>query len=150
MSARPSNIDPAVWVLDHLTTTSAGCWLPPQKPHTDGYVRVVVRGGKTVAHRLIYETLVGSIPDGLVLDHLCRNRACVNPAHLEPVTHRENVLRGISPPAVQHLRTECDRGHPFNDENTYHRPSGGRDCKECKRRRTRDAMRRARAKAAAR
>jgi hypothetical protein len=71
-------------------------------------------GKVRLAHRVIYEYLVGPIPDGLSIDHLCRVRHCVNPAHLEPVTHRENVLRGQAPTAVNGRKTRCKRGHEFN------------------------------------
>ncbi|KKN34512.1 hypothetical protein LCGC14_0793070 [marine sediment metagenome] len=89
---------------------------------------------KTVrAHRWAYEHLVGPIPQGLELDHLCRNHACVNYLHIEAVTRRENLLRGDTFAAVNARKTHCLRGHPFNDENTYHRSDRrGRQCRICK------------------
>ena len=69
------------------------------------------------AHRLAYEAVIGAIPDGRVLDHLCRNRLCVNPAHLEPVTHQINILRGVGHAAENAKRTICKNGHPLTGEN---------------------------------
>lgn len=104
--------------------------------------------GKTAvrrAHRVAYELVKGPIPDGLVIDHLCRNPLCVNPDHLEPVTQQENTLRGIGPSAKNAVKTECDKGHPFDDENTYWY-KGYRACKECKRESVKYSSRRRRAK----
>ncbi len=85
------------------------------------------------AHRLSYSLLVGHIPDGLVIDHLCRNRRCVRPEHLEAVTFTENVLRGESFAAKQKRQTNCKRGHPLSGRNLYVRPdTGDRQCKACR------------------
>ena len=81
---------------------------------TDGYGRLNVKGVHHQAHRAAYETWIGPIPEGLQLDHLCRNRACCNPDHLEPVTNRENQRRG-KPTHVTH----CPQGHLYSSENTY-------------------------------
>lgn len=88
---------------------------------------------KVYAHRWSYEYFVNMIPDGMTLDHLCRNRKCVNPKHLEPVTSRENTMRGNTITARHAKKTHCDRGHPYTTENTYVIKTGGRMCKICKR-----------------
>lgn len=89
--------------------------------------------GSKRAHRVSYETFVGPIPAGLTLDHLCRNTLCINPAHLEPVTIKENVLRGDGPTARNARKTHCDRGHAFDETNTGPNANGGRSCRACKR-----------------
>lgn len=87
------------------------------------------------AHRWAYEALIGPIPDGLVLDHLCRVRHCINPWHLDPVTPRVNVLRGDTFAAAKAAQTRCIHGHPFDDENTLVRRDGRRGCRACGRER---------------
>jgi hypothetical protein len=84
------------------------------------------------AHRLAYQLLVGPIPEGLVIDHLCRNPPCQNPAHMECVTHRENTLRGASPHAMNARKTHCKRGHEFTFQNTYVDAKGCRSCLACR------------------
>ena len=84
------------------------------------------------AYRVIYEWLVGPIPEGLVLDHLCGNTRCVRPDHLEPVTHRVNILRGDSASARHARQTHCKRGHEFTHGNTYVDTRGARRCRACK------------------
>ena len=105
-----------------------------------GYGRIRVGGGeKMLAHRLAYEWFVGPIPEGLVLDHLCRNPRCCNPQHLEAVDHRENCLRGTSPWAQNARKTHCANGHEFTPENTRI-SRGARDCRACKRERAARAV----------
>ena len=89
---------------------------------------------KVQAHRFAYEALVGPIPEGLHLDHLCRNRKCVNPEHLEPVTCQENRLRGEGFNAENAAKTHCPEGHPYSGENVAIR-GGRRHCRECQRQR---------------
>lgn len=110
---------------------SEGCWIWPGHLNNQGYGIIVGDDGKERrTHRVAYEVLVGPIPEGLELDHLCRVRACLRPDHLEPVTHTENVRRGL---AAQQW-TECKQGHPLVGENVYTQPSNGkRRCKECQR-----------------
>jgi hypothetical protein len=98
---------------------SGDCWLWTGPLTRDGYGKTTFRGQSIVPHRIAYEELVGPIPEGLVIDHLCRVRNCVNPDHLEPVTFRENVLRGVGPAAIHAAKTHCVNGHPFDEENTY-------------------------------
>jgi hypothetical protein len=103
-----------------------GCWLWTASLSTNGYGQISVANRPVFAHRLSYEMLVGPIPKGLELDHLCRVRHCCNPAHLEPVTHVMNLRRS---PLV--TSTHCKKGHEFTPGTTYVRPSGGRLCRIC-------------------
>lgn len=97
-----------------------------------GYGYFYLRGRNRQVHRLAFECLAGSIPEGLTIDHLCRNRACVLPTHLEPVTMRENILRGDGLAARESRRAHCLEGHEYSDANTY-RNRGKRYCRECRR-----------------
>ena len=108
------------------------CWIWKGRLKTTGYGRVWTEGRRSVpAHVAIYKLLVGPIPDGLFLDHLCRVRACVNPDHLEPVTNRENLLRGNTFVARNVAVTHCPQGHPYAGDNLYVRPNGKRHCRAC-------------------
>ena len=114
------------------------CWIWLGGTNAGGYGRVNPGGGDCMVHRLSYEQFIGAIPGGLELDHLCRVRLCCNPAHLEPVTHQENDLRGLSISAVNATKTHCIRGHAFDQENTYiypasSRKAGRRACRACQR-----------------
>lgn len=96
-----------------------------------GYGRVKIDGRAHQAHRWTYQQLVGPIPDGLVLDHLCRNRRCCNPDHVEPVTDAENVRRGL---LSYEIRTHCARGHDVRLEGAYFvARNGRRKCRVCHR-----------------
>ena len=109
-----------------------GCWPWLGEASYHGYARVTLGGVKRQAHRWAYEFLVGNVPDGLELDHLCRNRRCCKPAHLEPVTHRENIIRGDTIPSTNLRKTHCPRGHPYDAENTRY-GSSQRLCRQCQR-----------------
>lgn len=114
-----------------------GCW-QWKAGRNDGYGRFKLRGHHVYAHRFAYEMLIGSVPDGLTLDHLCRNRACVNPSHLEPVSNRVNVLRGVGMGARHARATRCPQGHPYDETNTYLDTEGFRSCRSCRRTRNRE------------
>jgi hypothetical protein len=111
----------------------SGCWLWGAAANSAGYGMASVGGKWGLAHRHAFMALHGGITPGLELDHLCRTPLCCNPAHLEAVTHRENMLRGNTPSARHAHKTHCDHGHEFTPENTYRGPRG-RNCRACRRR----------------
>lgn len=112
---------------------SGSCWSWGAGLDVYGYGKFKVRGHTVKAHRWAYEHLVGPIPDGLVIDHLCRNRACVNPDHLQPVTAEVNIRRGMSPAQVTIRTGICKRGHELTAANTIvYRGSGARTCRTCR------------------
>jgi hypothetical protein len=110
--------------------TMAGCLLWTQEITPKGYGRFHCCGKNRAAHRLAYELARGPIPDGLVIDHLCRWRHCVNPDHMEPVTARINTLRGNTAAAQNVAKTHCKRGHPLSGDN-IRMYRGERVCKAC-------------------
>jgi hypothetical protein len=115
-----------------LPDACTGCWLWTSEVNRQGYGRVRWEGTKLLAHRVAYEATRGPIATGLVIDHLCRTRHCVNPDHLEAVTQQENILRGTGPTANNAAKEACKNGHPFVGENI--RPKGsGRECATCNR-----------------
>jgi hypothetical protein len=117
-----------VWAKFERDESGCWCWIAQT---SKGYGQFRLGPRMVYAHRWMYETLVGPIPRGFDIDHLCRNTLCVNPAHLEPVTHAENTRRGVSPAAVNAQRTRCVNGHDFTPENTYERTNGNRSCRTC-------------------
>lgn len=129
------------WARVEKTST---CWLWSGHVATNGYGRVKFNGISQPAHRVAYELTKGAVPEGLELDHVkalgCESRACVNPAHLEPVTHRENTLRGNTITARCATVTHCPRGHELAEGNLV--PSslkrGRRDCLTCSRQRAKE------------
>jgi len=118
---------------------SEGCWQWLGSCTSEGYGSFWLDGRNRHAHRLSYELLVGAIPEHRQLDHLCRNRSCVNPAHLEVVTRRTNIVRGESPAATRARQTHCIHGHRFDLFNTEFHQNGTRHCKACRNQRKRDA-----------
>lgn len=115
-----------------------GCWLWTAAINPKGYAMFAVTKGVFGAtgkqpiggHRVAYQLMVGPIPEGLQLDHLCRVRHCVNPAHLQPVTRKENILRGTSPTAQHAAKTHCPKGHPYAGDNLQF-SHGSRVCRIC-------------------
>lgn len=131
------------WIMERaVPEPNSGCWLWMRALTSAGYATI---GWKDYPHRMIYRLFKGEIPSGLDLDHKCRVRSCVNPDHLEPVTRRENLRRGIN---WEREKTHCPQGHPYDKENTLQ--GGGskrrfRVCRICRRAYERDLRRRKRA-----
>ena len=128
---KPTPAEPRFW--QRILVSPHGCWLW-QGALVGGYGAFE----HTSTHRWAYLHFVGQIPIGKELDHLCRNRACANPAHLEPVTRKENLRRGINRNSI---KTHCIHGHPFTPANTRVPKSGGRQCKTCESYRWRQTQR---------
>ncbi len=121
--------------LAKVEFTDMGCWLWKGSKDKDDYGRFEVNKKPALAHRFSYEYFCGPIPDDLEPDHLCRNHPCVNPDHLELVSHGENIRRGdlkaMGNP--RRIKDHCPKGHPYNKENTYIDRRGKRNCRECRR-----------------
>jgi hypothetical protein len=125
-----SRVSPRFW--SKVEFSLDGCWIWTANVNGGGYGQVSMNKTTYRAHRVFYEALVGPI-ETETLDHLCRVRACVNPSHLEPVTMRENTLRGVSPVAVNAKRTTCVAGHALTTDNVYVTYRGFRHCRTCQR-----------------
>lgn len=119
--------------MPHVEKVESGCWLWTGSKMNNGYGQVGVGGRLFAAHRFAYQELVGEIPKGLDLDHLCKNKACVNPEHMEPVTRSVNLSR--RDPFLYHneRKTHCPSGHEYAGDNLYIHPTGRRCCRACAR-----------------
>jgi len=131
----PKKRPPIERFAEKVNHVASGCWEWTAYVGNSGYGRFWLDGKGALAHRWSYEYHVAPIPEGLFIDHLCRNKVCVNPSHLEPVTPSENVLRGNGPSAAAargDTITHCPQGHEYTEENTY-MSGGSRVCRICKR-----------------
>lgn len=130
----PAKIDDNDWVLmPRYTVDENGCWIWQGSTCEDGYGKCGLRAGQTLAHRAYYFILKGPIPDGLEADHLCKNRACCNPEHIDIVTHTVNVRRGDRKENhPNRLKTHCKFGHEFSEKNTLYEYYGDRVQRKCR------------------
>lgn len=127
-------MDPATVTLERVLSRIrieplTGCWLYTMKLNHNGYARIKFNNTRYMGHRFVYEAVKGPIPPDMEIDHLCRQRACLNPAHLEAVSHRENTLRSTAVSANNARKTHCLKGHPLTDEKIGRQ----RVCKVCAR-----------------
>lgn len=132
-------------ILNSIEIDGNGCWLWLRGCDPDGYGKVRDGARTRRTHIVTYEFYVGLVPDGLVLDHQCNVRGCCNPAHLLPMTNRENVLKpgSQSLAAIRAAQTHCIHGHEFTEQNTIIRSNGCRKCRTCWNRIRRERRRRA-------
>jgi len=114
--------------VEYLGPDECWLWKAGKLGHGYGMVWNNQKNTNVAAHRTAYELMVGEIPDGLTIDHLCRNRACVNPNHMEAVSRGENVLRGVGPTAKNAQKDVCHRGHKFDGVHKEH----GKDYRYCR------------------
>lgn len=125
-------------------TRTESCWNWSSRPGK--HALFLVDGSLVPVHRYAYELMVGPIPDGLEIDHLCRNQICVNPEHLEPVTREENLRRGWGHRLQNGMTNECIHGHKYTPENTYVNPRGHASCRRCSNESKRKSLKRLREK----
>lgn len=124
-------------LLEKCYAAESGCWQWIGAQNRKGYGQLFFRGKLWVSHRVAYTIFVGEIPEGMTVDHLCFNKGCINPAHLEPVTALENTQRakraGRHRPSTQYPPGYCAAGHQYTEDNVAIRPDGRRRCKMCAR-----------------
>lgn len=130
-------------IRNGVEVTESGCWEWRRSILAAGYGCIRVDGKTRTTHSVAYEVFKGRVPEGLEIDHLCRNRACCNPDHMEAVTHSVNVRRGNGP-KIKRAITHCPNGHEYTEDNLY-RFSGRRACKTCAKRRSAERKARLRA-----
>jgi hypothetical protein len=128
------------WFAKHIRPAGE-CWEWVGARTMNGYGQLKIAGKSSMAHRALYEYFITDIPAGLDLDHLCRNRACVNPWHLEPVTRSTNLFRAANLGRHNTLKTECPQRHPYDEANTRITVKGGRACRACERERAAEKRR---------
>lgn len=124
---------PAERFWEKVDRNESGCWLWTAYRDADGYGHFFDGDRDVLAHVFAYQLIVGPVPQARELDHLCRAPACVNPGHLEPVTHQTNLLRGDTIPARRSRVTHCPQGHKYTACNTYVSPRNQRYCRACMR-----------------
>lgn len=117
--------------LSKISISNSGCWEWNGYIQENGYGQTSIKSKGVYTHRFIYEYYHDSIHPDLTIDHLCRNRKCVNPLHLEQVSHKENIMRGDTLALKNSKKTHCKRGHEFTPKNTYVNPRGSRCCMIC-------------------
>jgi hypothetical protein len=133
--------------LAKVEVASSGCWNYTGALDPRGYGRCRNRDGTSLVHRVVFQAVVRDLAADELLDHACRNHACCNPLHLEPVSNKLNSRRGIGPAGTSARKTHCARGHEFTEANTWRNPRNGvRQCRKCNALRQRQTQSRRRAR----
>lgn len=126
--------------LEKIVIFENGCWNWEACKNQYGYGLIKIKKVSTLSHRFIYEYYYGQLCPDLEIDHLCRNRACCNPLHLDQVTHKVNLLRGDTINAINARKTHCPQGHKYTSENTYIDYKNARRCKICRKEQSKTSL----------
>ena len=118
-------------LISNCEITESGCWEWQGLKHRSGYGQITTLSGRDYTHRVAWALMIGPIPEGMVIDHICRNRTCFKPSHLRVTTHRQNILAGTGASARNYRKTKCARGHTYTEGNFTFKYAQQRKWRRC-------------------